>query len=68
MCSQVQSSCERAEECGKRAELAASDQARLRRALLDAEVELQRISSEALHHESAHKVVSAELEDRKSVV
>jgi hypothetical protein len=58
----VQSSCERAAHCGKRAELAASDQARLRRALLDAEVELQRISTKSLHHESAHKVVAAELE------
>lgn len=46
-----------------RAEAAAADLARLRRALLDAEIELQRVSTSAAEHERGHRAAAAQLED-----
>ena len=60
---QVAQANEQSGAAAARAEAATADLARLRRALLDAEVELQRVSTSATEHERGHKGAAAELED-----
>jgi hypothetical protein len=53
-------------DCAKtataRADSASADLGRLRRALMDAEIELQRVSTAALDHEKAHRIAEEKFE------